>query len=319
MQNRLEKFILMDVNSLQLFACIVEGGNLSAAARALNMTRSNVSRRLRALEEAVGTPLLRRTTHDASLTPAGEMLYARARNIARELAAAQAEFGSKGAGLRGRVKVLVPRSLVQFALSGVLTRFSLDHPDVALDVVHSNEVTDLHAERIDVAVHIARRPIETAVVTWRSEIEWVMCASPGYLQKAGAPRTLAELAGHSVICYAVRDGIIPLVASKGGQCERVTLHARLRTNDLQFTREAACAGAGIGILARYAVDRTLEEERLIELLPEYSFSFNSTKLYVQTMEARYQTPLARVLTQRIRDCLQSLELVRTKVAVQTAA
>src|SRR5690242_7209346 len=109
----------MDVNLMQLFVSIVEGGNLSAAARNLNMTRSNVSRRLRALERQVGVRLLRRTTHEVSLTPAGELVFTRARNIVRELAAVQAELGNKGGGLHGAVRVCAPNSLVHHVLTDV--------------------------------------------------------------------------------------------------------------------------------------------------------------------------------------------------------
>jgi DNA-binding transcriptional LysR family regulator len=309
----------MDVNSLQLFACIVEGGNLSAAARTLKMTRSNVSRRLRALESAVGMPLMRRTTHEVSLTSAGEMLYARARNIAREVAAAQAELCGRGAGARGRLRVAIPRSISQFALASVLTQFSLDHPGAAIEVLYSNDVRDLHTERIDVAIRIARQPIESAVVVWRSEVEQAICASLDYLQAHGFPDSPASLAKHRIITYATRAGVIPLIASLGNVHERVILDAHVRANDLEFVRTAACSGLGIALLARYALDSAVLDGRLVELLPEYSFNLNRSKLYLQAMEARYQAPLAKLLLLRMKDALQRLPLTRTLEEKRAAA
>lgn len=309
----------MDIGALQVFACIVERGNLSAAARALNMTRSNVSRRLSALEASVGAPLLRRTTHEVSLTAAGELLYARARTISREIAAAQAEMCARGAEARGRIRVALPRSISQVGLSEVLTRFAVEHPSIALEVCYSNEPLELHANRVDIAIRIGRRPIESAVVMWRQEIEQAICASPAYLRERGVPSSPHELVEHSIITYAVRDGVIPLIASMMGNHEKVAVTASLRANDLEFVRDAAGAGLGIGLIARYAVGRAIIDGRLIELLPEYSFSLNRSKLYLQAQEVRYQTAPVKLLLSRMRERLMTLGLTRQPLAIRAVA
>jgi len=309
----------VDANSLQLFACIVQSGNLSAAARALKMTRSNVSRRLHALESTVGTRLMHRTTHAVSLTAAGDMLYTRARNVAREIAAAQAELCGNDGGLRGKLKIALPRSVAQFVLANVVTQFALDHPGVSIEVLYSNEARDLHVERIDLFLRIASHPIESAVVVWRGDVEQSICASPAYVNRCGAPRSLAELREHSVVSYAVSEGVIPITASRGAVREQLVLNAQHRANDLEFVREAACAGVAIALLARYTLGRDVREGRLIELLPEYSFTVNRSKLYLQAQEARYQSAVARLLAARIRERLQNTFVAHARIEAQNAA
>ncbi len=124
----------MDLNALKLFVEIVDAGNLSAAARKLQTTRSNVSHRLKAFERALGVQLLRRTTRRVEPTEVGAGIYEHGRSILREMAAADALVSSLGKSLQGSVRLSVPTGLGHLLVSRLLVAFKRAYPDNRLDV-----------------------------------------------------------------------------------------------------------------------------------------------------------------------------------------
>ncbi len=189
----------MDLNALKLFVEIVDAGNLSAAARRLQTTRSNVSHRLKAFERALGVQLLRRTTRRVEPTEVGAGIYEHGRSILREMAAADALVSSLGKSLQGSVRLSVPTGLGHLLVSPLLVAFKRAYPDIRLDVRFDNRVSDLIGEDVDVALRIVSNPPESLVATLLDEVDWVLCAAPDYLAVHGVPKTLDALAGHTIV------------------------------------------------------------------------------------------------------------------------
>ena len=190
----------MDLNALRLFVDIVDAGNLSAAARKLKMTRANVSYHLRAPEEELGVQLLRRTTRHVEPTPVGAGLYEHGRNILGEVAAATALISNPGKSLQGHVRLSVPTGLGHSLLSPLLVRFKQRYPDIVLDVVFDNRIHNLVSEDVEVALRIISTPPDSVVATEIGAVDWVVCASPGYADGHPAPRVLADLQAHAIVC-----------------------------------------------------------------------------------------------------------------------
>lgn len=188
-----------DLNDTIVFVKVVEQGSLTGAARALGIPKTTVSRRLRGLEERLGARLLNRTTRRLALTEAGNLYFEHSRRIAFELEEAQSAVQHLEGEPRGLLRVTAPYSLGSALLAPVLHRFRERYPDVRLDIVLSNELLDLVADEIDVALRIGDLPDST--LTARPLATWpaFIVASQGYLERHGSPTRPEELAQHPAL------------------------------------------------------------------------------------------------------------------------
>lgn len=235
----------MDLNALKLFVEIVDAGNLSAAARRLQTTRSNVSHRLKAFERALGVQLLRRTTRRVEPTEVGAGIYVHGRSILREMAAADALVSSLGKSLQGSVRLSVPTGLGHLLVSPLLVAFKRAYPDIRLDVRFDNRVSDLIGEDVDVALRIVSKPPETLVATLLDEVDWVLCAAPDYLAVHGVPKTLDALAAHTIVSAPAVGQPLRLSAQLGDERTLVTLDPGVSSDNYLFLQAAVRSGNGL--------------------------------------------------------------------------
>ena len=148
----------MDLNLIGLFIEIVESHSLSAAARKVGMTRSNISQRLKLLERETGAQLLRRSTRNFELTQAGRTLYDCGLRMLEDLSTARASIDSLGRTLSGRVRISVPNGFGRMFIGSKLLEFARMHPSIALNVTFNNRIEDLIAAEVDVALRITATP-----------------------------------------------------------------------------------------------------------------------------------------------------------------
>ena len=220
----------MDLNALKLFVEIVDAGNLSAAARKLQTTRSNVSHRLKAFERALGVQLLRRTTRRVEPTEVGAGIYEHGRSILREMAAADALVSSLGKSLQGSVRLSVPTGLGHLLVSPLLVAFKRAYPDIRLDVRFDNRVSDLIGEDVDVALRIVSNPPESLVATLLDEVDWVLCAAPDYLAVHGTPGFRLQEPAHQLEAVDA-ERVLQVLAGPGAitvEREGEALHEEFR-------------------------------------------------------------------------------------------
>jgi DNA-binding transcriptional LysR family regulator len=126
-----------------LFIEIVESRSLSAAARKLGMTRSNISQRLKLLERETGAQLLRRSTRNFELTQAGHTLYDCGQRMLEDLSTARASIDSLGQTLSGRVRISVPTGFGRMFIGPKLLEFARRYPGIMLNVKFNNQIEDL--------------------------------------------------------------------------------------------------------------------------------------------------------------------------------
>lgn len=191
-----------DLNDTLIFVKVVEQGSFTAAARALGIPKTTVSRKLRELEDRLGARLLNRTTRRLALTEAGTVYYEHSRRIAGELDEAESAVHQLEGAPRGWLRVTAPYSLGTGMLGPVLHQFRERYPDVRVDIVLSNDFLDLVAEEIDVALRIGELPDSTLIArrlaTWRTQV----FASEGYLARFGEPLLPEDLKDHHALVIA---------------------------------------------------------------------------------------------------------------------
>jgi len=259
----------MDLNRITVFARVVEAGSFTGAAAALGLRKSSVSRSVAALEADLGIRLLQRTTRKLSLTAAGRAYYDRARDALAGIEEAEQAASSLGADPRGLVRVTAPVD-VAGDLAQVTAAFLRAHPRVRVETLLTAHYVDLVKEGFDLAVRAG--PIADSSLLSRrlGESESGLFASPAYLDAAGRPRRLADLARHECILYRAGSTSAKwrLLGPRGE--EEVTVHGRVDTDEFAFVRAMVLAGFGIALVPITMVGSLAEKGEIERVLPPYA-------------------------------------------------
>lgn len=254
---------------MQTFNTVVETGSFVAAAELLQLSKAAVSRHVVELEKRLGIRLLHRTTRRLSLTPEGQVFYARGKEVLAELDAVETEVTARRESVSGLLRINAPVTFGITHLAPLWGLFREQHPQVAMDVTLSDRVVDLVEEGYDLAIRIAALETSSLVSRRLTTTRMTLCASPEYLRRHGTPCHPSELSSHQVIAYsylATRDDW-----HFDGPEGRVVVTTRpwMRTNNGETCRAAALAHQGVILQPGFVVDAELAAGRLVELLPEY--------------------------------------------------
>ena len=237
-----------DLDDIRAFTEVIDSGSLSRAGARLGMSKSMISRRLARLETELGAPLLARTTRGMSLTEAGADFRPYAERMVAELQSARDALSRQGEAT-GRLRLTAPMSFGASHLAPVLAELALRHPRLEISTSYSDRLVDLVGEGYDAAVRLGNLADSSLIARQIAPMRALMVASPGYLARAGTPRTPAELAGHETVPHgdAVwqfrRDG------------KRFTHRPRGRFTADSGEAELAAVAAGLGIAAMPALPR----------------------------------------------------------------
>jgi DNA-binding transcriptional LysR family regulator len=303
----------MDLNALRLFVEIVDAGNLTAAARRLKTTRSNVSHRLKTFEHELGVQLLRRTTRRMEPTQVGYALYEHGSNIVREMTAAGAAVATLGKSLHGHVRVSIPTGLGQLYIGPLLVRFAQQYPEITLEVVFSNRIVDLMVSEIDVALRITSDPPEQYVARELARIDWVLCASADYARQKGKPKKPADLAQHNLVSTPVQQGSRMIIKlHRQGQESAIAVLPHIQSESFLFLKNCVLSGIGLGVLPFYAVHEELDNGSLIPVLPGHAVNVWGDRLFMITTPNLYPTLAARSLIEFMKAEIQQLPFLQTR-------
>ena len=246
------------------FVAIVEEGSISAAARALDVPRATLSRRLASLEASLGVKLLHRSTRRLVPTPAGVELYRRTRRILQDAREAREAVRRLDGVPRGRLKLAVP-PVMGGALEPLLNDYMVRYPETQVEVVAGSRFVDLLAEDIDVAIRAGRINDPTLVTLQIAQTDVFPVASPAYLELFGRPSSPQELSQHQcLVDYEKGDVARRYWPLKAG--ERVAIGGRFSSNDLGMLLAMALKGWGIAMLPFVVTQSSLKRGRLVPVL-----------------------------------------------------
>lgn len=256
---------------MRSFVRVAERGSLSAVARELGVGQSTVTRHLRELEEAVGVPLLSRTTRRVSLTDEGGLYYADCVQILRLVEqAGDAARATKDAAA-GTIRVSCTAAFGVLHASRLVFAFQDRHPDIAIDLSLTDERVDLVREGIDIAIRLG--PLADSSMRLRALglSHRLLVAAPAYLAARGTPAAPAELAAHEGIRMTNIAGSDTLaLEAPDGARHAVRFGGRLRVDHGLAAREALLAGRGIAPAHRWLVEDLLADGRLEPILPGHT-------------------------------------------------
>ncbi len=235
------------LENLGAFHAVVECGGFSAAARRLDTTKSVVSRRVAALEGALGATLLHRSTRRVTPTEAGTAYFERSRDLLADLQSAGDEVAASVRGLRGALRIAAPMSFGTLHLARAMAPFLLQHPGLEVAVDLDDRRVDFLAGGYDMAIRIGSVESGNFIARRLGASPLVLVASPDYLAAMGTPQVPADLLRHELLGYAYVAGSQALnFAGRGGrQPMSLRVRPRLVANNGQFMLEAARGGVGI--------------------------------------------------------------------------
>lgn len=232
------------------------------------MAVSSVSRKIDALEAELGARLLLRSSRQVILSDAGERFLPRARNILAELAEGKSAVQELDSEPRGLLTVTAPAAFGRLHVAPAIAAFLQRHPLIEVDLHVSDDVVDLLARRVDVAVRAGVLPASDLVATRLAGMQRLVTASPAYLERHGWPRKPEDLLDHQ--CLTVNGRVPPrgwwrFEGVNGNQ--PLPVKGKLRCDDTDSLLHAAISGAGIAHLANWLTSDAIVAGQLVPVFP----------------------------------------------------
>lgn len=257
---------MADLTDMEIFARVVTAGSMSAAGREMGLSPAVISKRIRRLEERLGSRLLQRTTRQIALTEDGQGYYERIIGILASIEEAESFVTRRNTAPRGTLKIAAPTSFGRMHIAPYLGKFASLYPDLTLNLMLNDRFVDIVGDGFDVAVRIAALENSSLIARRLAPNHRVICASPAYLEREGTPETLAELGRHNCI-FATHQDVWQLEGPDGATSMRVS--GNLQTNSSEVVREAVSAGLGIALRSTWDVGPALQRGDLKIVLPKY--------------------------------------------------
>jgi DNA-binding transcriptional LysR family regulator len=254
------------------FVETAEAGSFTAAAERLGLTRSAVGKSIARLEARLGTRLFHRTTRSLGLTDEGVRFRESCLLALAELDGAEASLAERSGEPAGLLRIEIPVLFGRQWILPLLLELSSKHPRLELDIGFSNRMADLTAEGIDLGVRIAALDDASGLIARRLGTQTTqLCAAPAYLERAGRPQTIDDLAQHACISERRRGGQSGWrLTDRTGKTRSVAVSSRLALDRSDAVADAVLAGHGIGCLPSWLVAQALRAGTLELVLPEMS-------------------------------------------------
>lgn len=262
---------MTNLGDLEIFSRVIATGSMSAAGRALGLSPAVVSKRVKRLEERLGTRLFQRTTRQISLTEAGQGFHERIVGILAGIEEAEAFVSGRSGAARGVLRISAPTSFGRLHIAPHLKGFMASHPELVVNLVLTDAFSDLVAESFDLAIRIGELSDSSLVARRLAPVRRLLCAAPSYLEKHGQPQSIDDLAHHICLPQHIQD--VWRLEGPGGTVT-VRPQGPLITNSSEVVREAVLTGMGIALRSTWDVGPDLRSGALRQILPDHEGSRN---------------------------------------------
>ncbi len=295
---------------LKAFVAVVERASFARAADHLGLSPSALSQIIRQLENRLGVRLLNRTTRSVSPTEPGRRLHERVAPMLREMDDAVAQAIGETTRVAGTLRINTLSMAAKSVIAPRLGRFHASHPDVVLDIVIDDGLTDIAGDGFDAGIRVgARLQKDMIAVRLTPDVELLAVASPEYLARHGEPKTPADLQHHACINWRFPGSgkIAAWEFRKKGKVVDVMVGGTVIANHQDIVVPAALQG--LGILYAYNDDgiaEALRDGTLKRVLADWSPTVPGLHLYYSSR--RYVLPALRAFI----DCLLDRDLSQAR-------
>lgn len=260
-----------ELRAISTFIRAAELGSFNKVAEAQNTTPQAVSKTIRQFEQHLGVRLFHRTTRNSTLTEEGQRLLESIKPSLDGVVGALARARSAAREDEGLIRVAASGSMCRRILMPLLAEFQLTYPGIQIDLIQDDAFSDLVNDRIDVGFRGGNAP-EAQIVSRRLfPVQQIVCASPDYLQRHGAPGSLQDLAAHRCTAYRQPGSGRPMAWEFEIDGETVFHHVQpvLLSNDPDTEMHAVLAGIGIGQIDSINASAAIRAGLLKPLLTDY--------------------------------------------------
>ncbi|MDD8059018.1 LysR family transcriptional regulator [Shewanella metallivivens] len=255
------------ISAMRSFVEVASCGSFTQAAEQLGLSRLQVSRHIKDLEQWLALRLLHRTTRQVSLTLQGEETLHYCQRILSEVAAMESRANSHNTELVGSIRIASPIGLGQQKLYDVVEAFCRLHPQVNIQLLLSDNLSQLVNDRVDIALRYTHQPDDSLIARRLMHIDNVICASPDYLAQHGAILAPHDLLQHNCLRHSSQQHWEVIANS---QSHLLDVKGNLQANDMGVLINAALRGNGVVCLPTDLANNYLEQGELIDVLPHTS-------------------------------------------------
>jgi DNA-binding transcriptional LysR family regulator len=282
---------------MQLFIRVVEKGSFSAVAKERGIGQPAVSKQIAALEDELGTELIRRTARTLSLTEAGRDFYGSALRILDDFENAASRIGRGQTAPRGLIRVTVPPTFARLHMVSKLPAFFAAYPDIAVEMAASESPTTIVEDGFDLAIHSGDLPDSTLVARKFAQTLIILVATPQYLTRHGAPESPADLHRFQSVVFVERGSVQPWKFGSGADAQRVIPTGVFRTSDIEQMRMGVLEHLGIAQAPAWLFAAELREGTVLRLLTPFE----------RTVPILAVRPASRRMSTRVRIFIEHLE------------
>jgi len=282
------------LNDMALFVEVAQTRSFRRAADATGVPNSTLSRRINALEKAIGLRLLHRTTRKVELTEAGQIYYESCRRIVEEARLAHEQLGEMLAQPSGVLRASLPVDFATIYLAPLLAEFARLYPGITFDLDLTPRRVDLVTENYDVAIRMGEPKDSNLIARLLARLSVQVYASPRYLELSGEPTHPSDLAQHECVGFP-KTGKWAL--HRGAETVEVEVGGRFLVDSIGMIRRLATLGLGVILLPEEIAGNDVAAGRLRQILP--GWQGNPTPVYALT-----ETRLLPAKTRRFIEFLQ---------------
>lgn len=256
------------VHAMRTFLEVARGQSFAAAGRALNASPATITRTIAALEESIGADLFIRTTRTVRLTEAGDRYAPECERILADIEAADALAAGQQAEPVGTLSITAPVLFGRLYIAPIVSEFCSLYPDVDVQLVLLDRVTNMVDEGFDIALRIGRMPDSSLKAAAIGSVRRVVTGSPDYLRERGVPQVPEDLKSHRIVAVT---SAFASVDWRFGRDQKTTIrvHPRIRCNNNAAAIGIAASGWALTRVLSYQVGMEVNEGRLRLVLEDF--------------------------------------------------
>lgn len=260
----------MDLHvAMRVFVAVAEQTGFAPAARTLEMSTTAVSRHVADLEAFLGVQLLRRTTRTVNLTEAGERYLCGARETLRQTSELHAEITSLNETPQGRLRITVTPGFGNYFLGPMIARFARAYQALTVEVDFSERLVDLVTEGYDAGIRSGNLRDSSMTARRLTDIDYISCASPDYLERCGTPQRPEDLTAHDCVYWRCAPQVTLWRFHSGRDLIEVPVGGRFRVNSVITERQGALAGLGVAMLPPAHIAEDIRSGSLVPILQDF--------------------------------------------------
>lgn len=259
--------------SLKVFCQVVESGSFTKASDILDISTAMTSKHVTHLEKSVNARLLHRTSRSLSLTNEGEVYYAQCLQALGLLNRAEQQISAGKITPQGHLRIAAPIWCASLTFANWITEYQALYPEVTIDLVLDNAMTDLASDTYDLALRVNESIAPSLIARPLMRVPFVLVASPDYIETHGAPSKPKQLEQHEFVLpsyvdireFTFHTRIQDHKAEINYSPEVLNLKTKTQSNNTIMLKELVIAGSGIGYLPIWLVEEAITSGKLIQL------------------------------------------------------